>query len=273
MAAAFGQYLDPRSVLEVPGGPLVFGHLPARVDSVNHLTHATVIAQVESMKASVGNTPPALKPMRIHTGGAPSRDALLSRFVGGQAHAKAAATVELATYAAGGASKLNCGTLLWRYYHGGRKVPVGVEVSHLAEAYHIGEPVGFKVEVSELESSEVNESRKVCTKFGLMWYKANGDPIEPHERFEDDAGNANPAPYIGPTLCPHKGLGSPCYAPYPIGSRVPTFLSPGRDRAGGSKMGGGKGSGGGGAKKSKGEKRKESGTPDPTAKRSKAAKA
>lgn len=98
-----------------------------------------------------------------------------------------------------------------------RKIPVGVEISHCAESYHfpatfaalsqnvIANPQ-FKVELTVLEAAEVNESRKTCTRFMLMWRRAdNGKLIYPSDN------------YVGPTLCIHGACGGiPCYAPPPM---------------------------------------------------------
>lgn len=125
--------------------------------------------------------------------------------------------------------------LMWRLTHrladgSFPKVPVVAEVSHKAEAYSLVNQPHWnkaKVELSELESSAVNESRKLCTQFGLMWLKAgSGQLISADERDT----------YCGPTMCPHASLGSPCYAPYPAQYARPTGLTPNpRKGAGGGR--------------------------------------
>jgi hypothetical protein len=117
---------------------------------------------------------------------------------------------------------INIHQLLWRYQHplpdgsGYGKVLADLEVSHLAEAYHSA--TYPRVELLELEKSDVNESRKICSKFGLMWRKAgDGSSITPEE--------VNT--YVGPTMCPHAAAGSPCYGPYPSDFRSLTGTSPG----------------------------------------------
>jgi hypothetical protein len=117
---------------------------------------------------------------------------------------------------------INIHQLLWRHQHplsdgsGYRKVLADLEVSHLAEAYHSESHP--RVELLELEKSDVNESRKICSKFGLMWRKAgDGSRITP------DQINT----YVGPTMCPHAAAGSPCYGPFPSDFRSLTGTSPG----------------------------------------------
>lgn len=92
----------------------------------------------------------------------------------------------------------------------GRPVLTILELSHLAEAYHSSSVIAgwtryARVEYALHESHHINESRKVCNNFGLMWRKPDGDLIPPEEKDT----------YAGPTLCWHAGMGSPCYGPYP----------------------------------------------------------
>lgn len=117
--------------------------------------------------------------------------------------------------------RYNPSGVLWRLSHRlpddpdeCRKLPVTVEISHLAEAYHrpsIMEPLfgefrdSYKIEYTELEKDYVNLSRQQCARFGLMWRKPDGELILPEEIDE----------YVGPTMCWHGGFGSPCYGPYP----------------------------------------------------------
>ena len=122
-----------------------------------------------------------------------------------------------------------------------RLVPVTVELSHHAEAYHDpniipGYQPTWRVERTELERDWVNLSRRVCTAGALMWRKYDTGELIPLD--ENDA-------YVGPTLCWHAGIGSPCYGPHPMeeGSIPPrgvTGLSPSKRKIG-KPSGGGKG--------------------------------
>jgi hypothetical protein len=78
----------------------------------------------------------------------------------------------------------------------------------------------------------------------LMWYKADiRSLIPPNEAFQylpavdGQPPQLNPHWYTGPTQCPHRALGCPCYGPYLHFIRVPTFLTPKREGHG-SKRGG-----------------------------------
>lgn len=123
---------------------------------------------------------------------------------------------------------VNVAHLVWRFNHrfpGGecKLLLHGFELSHFAEGYDMhpwppfpgdGEvqstyvfppaPVrGWRVEHSGLESYALNDTRKTCARFGLMWRKPDGQLIT-----EDD--------YVGPTMCFHQGCGQmPCFAPRP----------------------------------------------------------
>ena len=125
---------------------------------------------------------------------------------------------------------------MWRYTH--RNVngsyPLIVEtaeISHRAEGYSAANAgwTNAKVELTELESADVNESRKTCTVWGLMWRKPDFSLIEPEED------------YAGPTLCPHAAVGSPCYAPYPAVIVGPTGGTPNPRKARRKTDGDGKG--------------------------------
>lgn len=141
--------------------------------------------------------------------------------------------------------RVNPHYVLWRLDHvlpGGqaRMLPVTVELSHHAESYHSATFLGanyhpeWKVEAFELESPDVNESRKVCKRYAFMWRKYTGESIP----------LAEADTYSGLTMCWHATLlGTPCYGPHPeepeaiaIGGRKPTGQTPSRR--------GGRGSGG-----------------------------
>ena len=140
--------------------------------------------------------------------------------------------------------KVNLAQLVWRYRHrtadgAYRKLPVSLEVSHQAEAYHAdglfpgllwGERyrTGYKIELSNLETAEVNESRKVCNEQALMWRKPDTGELIPLEEVQS---------YRGPTQCHHAALGIPCYAPYPAGEDAATLRTPKKNRGKRSRTG------------------------------------
>jgi hypothetical protein len=119
---------------------------------------------------------------------------------------------------------VNCSlaNFMWRYTHrlpddSFPLIPATAEISHLAEGYSAANRAAWgeaKVEYTQLESHDVNESRKTCSLFGLMWMKPGGEIIAEHEG------------YSGPSMCPHASIGSPCYAPYPAAWRTPTGETP-----------------------------------------------
>ena len=136
---------------------------------------------------------------------------------------------------------VNTSHLLWRRSHlfdgSPRHVMQTVELSHHAESYHTqaimqgihGVPISFvsqcRVEIAEMEMSLMNETRKLCTRFAMMWRYPNGDIIP----------LAQVATYTGPTMCPHSTLGgTPCYAPRPTegGARAPTGKTPSKRKIG-----------------------------------------
>lgn len=137
--------------------------------------------------------------------------------------------------------KINVGQLAWRYQHRTedgryRKIPINLEISHMAEAYH-GEGLfpranpyrtGYKIELSNMEVAEVNESRKICNEQALMWRKPEtGELIRPEEVNQ----------YRGPTCCFHAAFGVPCYAPYPVEEDVATLKTPRKNRGKRSRTG------------------------------------
>ena len=238
------QYDDPFAHLEQPGTTQL--DLAPRDDLVNKLSHEAVDQLVQNMLARR-----KLVPCSVETGGSPPVNTHRSKYsASGQAQisppVNSRARQDLADSGAIPVDvdwnnvNLNVHLLLWRWQHTGRLVPTGVEVSHKAESYHrMGLPApfdnwsnGHKVELSELESAEMNESRKLCTRFGLMWRKPDGSVISPSEKW----GEADE--YVGPTMCPHSVLGSPCCGPYVDVARKPTFLTPLRQARTQSKRGG-----------------------------------
>lgn len=238
-----------RSQMEVPGEEVpTLGHLAPRHSAVNSLTPAQVNQLVAHFRAAG-----RLANFTVETGGrqpvtvlrsswAAAGEAQVGLPAGPAFNAIRQTLIDegwLEAQQPSNAVNLNVGELLWRYNHDGRLFPLGAEVSHLASAYHSNLPSGHKVELSEAESRDVNESRKYCAKFGLMWIHQDGTPFAADERhgqpgFQAIAGQ--------PTMCPHSALGSPCYGPFIPIERVPTFLTParvkvtgGRKRKGGEK--------------------------------------
>ena len=235
MALQAPQYDDARSHVEAPGTE-AFDGLAQRDDLVNNLSPQAILDLVARLRANPG---PRLVPVTVETGGAPPRDAFRSKYASStstaQFHPPQGSVAAAELLAQGWEEPLNnininIHLLMWRFTHNFRLVPQGVEVSHQAEAYHrpglpgpfSGWLNGHKVELTELETREVNESRKQCSKFGLMWIKPDGSLIEQDEKW----GQANQ--YSGPTLCWHKALGAPCYGPYIAVAKAPTFVTPKR---------------------------------------------
>lgn len=140
---------------------------------------------------------------------------------------------------------LSLSGFMWRYTHCLPNsqyplIPVSVEISHQAEGYSMANRelwVNAKVEVTQLEGHDVNESRKMCSLFGLMWKKPDGSIIARGEN------------YSGPTQCPHGAYGAPCYGPVPTVWRNPTGFTPNPRKAGKKAKRDGDGSGGGGKPK------------------------
>ena len=69
----------------------------------------------------------------------------------------------------------------------------------------------------------------------LMWNKAgDGSLIPLNEAFQylpavhGQPPQLNPHWYTGPTQCPHRAVGCPCYGPYPHTIKVPSYLTPKR---------------------------------------------
>jgi hypothetical protein len=224
------QYDDPFAHTERPGTSSL--DLAPRDDLVNKLSREALDGLINYMRQRN-----KLVPCTVETGGSPPVATHRSMYAAsGQAQitppVNSLARRELSNALPDGVEwnnvNLNVHLLLWRWQHDARLVPACVEVSHLAESYHrLGLPVpfnnwssGHKIELSELESAEMNESRKVCTRFGLMWRKPDGSLITPDEKW----GGASQ--YVGPTMCLHSMLGSPCYGPYFDEARKPTFYTP-----------------------------------------------
>lgn len=203
---------------------------------VNALSRQSIDAIVNRLQTMPR---PRLVQVRIETGGKPPVTTWYSKLVGTNGSTQVTIgseplALELRNAGFGDATpqtKVNLPLLMWRWQHNCRLVPAALEVSHLAEAYHAEGSFpnqdwrqGFKVEYSELESREMNETRKACARYGHMWRKPDGELIQQDERW----GGENQ--YEGSTACPHSVMGSPCYGPYPIEGqeRAITFLTPKR---------------------------------------------
>jgi len=81
---------------------------------------------------------------------------------------------------------------------------------------------------------EVNDSQRLCSYFSLMWRRPDGSLIPPYEAFQympEAAGQPpqlNPNWYTGPTQCPHRAAGCPCYGTFPDIIKLPSRLTPKR---------------------------------------------
>jgi hypothetical protein len=81
---------------------------------------------------------------------------------------------------------------------------------------------------------EVNDSQRCCRNFSLMWHKLDGSLIPQDEKDQyltavvGQDRQLNPLWYKGPTMCIHRGLGCPCFGPYPTVFHVPSYMTPKR---------------------------------------------
>ena len=141
--------------------------------------------------------------------------------------------------------KVNIAQVAWRKMHPRadgidyRRCPINLEISHTAEAYHdhgvfpgldASEQyrTGYKVELSNMEAAEINESRKLCADMGLMWRLPETGELIP----QDEADS-----YRGSTCCFHASFGVPCYAPYPTAEVAATLITPNKNRGKRSRTG------------------------------------
>jgi hypothetical protein len=126
---------------------------------------------------------------------------------------------------------LSIPALWWRMTHDDALLPCGGKLSYQAEGfhYHDNEVPSSRGEVLliELESEEVVNSRKECTRAGLMWRGHDGGVV-------DDS-------YSGGTLCSHGAFGYPCYGPKLTGGEkmAPTPVGTDQYPSGGGGRGGG----------------------------------
>ena len=100
--------------------------------------------------------------------------------------------------------------IIWRDENDGAQIPSGFHVSHrcAADDLKAGTP---RIQLVCVETKDVNESRKYCNLYGLMFKKPSThvgvDPVA--ITLADFAGGG----YHGPTCCPHAGTpGGMCYA-------------------------------------------------------------
>eukprot|EP00208_Stichococcus_sp_RCC1054_P004037 CAMPEP_0206149114 /NCGR_PEP_ID=MMETSP1473-20131121/37610_1 /ASSEMBLY_ACC=CAM_ASM_001109 /TAXON_ID=1461547 /ORGANISM="Stichococcus sp, Strain RCC1054" /LENGTH=320 /DNA_ID=CAMNT_0053546559 /DNA_START=37 /DNA_END=999 /DNA_ORIENTATION=+ len=289
--------LDPVATIELPkydSGSVPLGEtLPPASYEDRPANCFSRLALVQIRTALRGGLAPTLRRITVEAGGVDPVDTYYSTVVAGKPSSPGIAQWSVPagacpqaildyknafpTYTTG-QIKINLGHLVWRITHQKadgqfRMLPQGLEVSHLAEGYHgsvdgiPGWMHGYKVELVALEGSEVNESRKTCWRFSLMWrkpgvpagacpqaildYKVELVALEGSEVNESRKtcwrfslmwrkpgetsliSLAEARTYRGPTQCCHAAWGSPCYAPYPRVVSVPTFITPTRlSRAG-----------------------------------------
>jgi hypothetical protein len=107
-------------------------------------------------------------------------------------------------------TKFNLSAIVWRWSNRTadgkcRKIPAGVEISHLFEDAHRPEIIpgwvpGMKVEVHVCESGRMNELRKTCRELGLpLLHAETGMPLQ-HAVAQQG----------GRSCCFHAALGAPC---------------------------------------------------------------
>lgn len=114
--------------------------------------------------------------------------------------------------------------IMWRYYHPGSLIPMGFEVSHMAEAAHQNplfnsDASWLVIELVGLESREMNESRKLCREWGLWITDVDGSIIQNDNR------------HATCSRCPHAAVGRPCFGSGNLSQNFldpPTYLTPGR---------------------------------------------
>ena len=105
----------------------------------------------------------------------------------------------------------------------GRLLPVTIETG--------GEP-----SISTYRSHRVAAQK--LTQFSLMWRKVDGSliPLNQKDQYLPTVAGQprqlNPHWYTGPTQCPHRAVGCPCYGPYPHEIKMPSFMTPKREGQG-----------------------------------------
>lgn len=222
-------YFDATQETSLRGGQPVapVGFAASDVRAVNAISSVQVVALVRHW-IDIGT----LKPITVHTGGGdgvaphasihthyttlvPSADGKVQATVP-VGHVDTVSALRTALGRARGQVKVTLHLAYWRYQ--GRRgseavcpqLPSNIEISHLAAAYQgVLLPNGdvcTQVMASVAESSEMNESRKACARYGLMWRKAlDGSKIVPG------------AIYLGASSCwhGHDSDRFPCYGPQP----------------------------------------------------------
>jgi hypothetical protein len=135
-------------------------------------------------------------------------------------------------------------SLMYRHLSG-KPLRDRVEVLHSAEAYQLTGKTLTAVQYCPFQGlKEVNDSQRLCSYFSLIWRKPDGSLIPLTQRYQympELAGQPpqlNPNWYTGPTQCPHRAAGCPCYGPFPDVIELPSMLTP--KRAGNAKERGGK---------------------------------
>ena len=110
-----------------------------------------------------------------------------------------------------------------------------VEILHCAEAYQLTGATPSAVQYCPAQGiKEVNNSQQFCAQFSLMWRKVDGSLIPLNQKDQylpavaGQPRQLNPHWYTGPTQCPHRAVGCPCYGPYPHIIKIPSFMTPKR---------------------------------------------
>ena len=244
------------SVAEVPyTDPPLGERLPA-ADTASRPTNGLSAIGVDELWASAVKCG-RLRPVTLTTGGRDPVEAWASILTSGGQSQFNVSTVDCPTaradlvrvYQGPDSSKqlkINIAQLAWRKLHptadnlGYRLLPINLEISHQAEAYH--RPgvfpglradeqytTGYKVELSNLEAQEINESRKFCVDQALMWCSAETGELIPQDEIDS---------FDEPTCCIHASYGVPCYAPYPVeGLCQATLVTPHKHRGKRSRTG------------------------------------
>lgn len=227
-------YQAADNLSEVPGGPGIF----ANREPISRFEAAVNALSLEAIDHMVdGMLGDSIHQRLIQTGGGyvnaqgvrvrwPDETAYFSCFKAGTGQAQVKVPAQsrsmadlVAYYEANGfpteplaEMKLNLAGLLWRKTHGHRQIPINVELSHVGEAYEsVGNwpadlppfSQGYRCEHIVLEDWFLNESRKQCARFGLMWRSALDRSVLSLDS-------------TAPSMCWHGTLlGSPCYGPHP----------------------------------------------------------
>ena len=184
-----------------------------------------------------------LLPVTIETGGEPSISTYRSHrvAVASQIQSTITGSVRDRLIASGITGNDGCGfqvthsALMYRHLTG-QFVRDRVEVLHCAEAYQLTGATPTSVQYCPAQGiKEVNNSQQFCAQFSLMWHKVDGSLIPLNQKDQylpavaGQPRQLNPHWYTGPTQCPHRAVGCPCYGPYPHTIKIPSFLTPKRE--------------------------------------------